>query len=130
MDIALWDLIEALTVAIINGLVSFLVLSMLDQTSLSFLTGINTTALSTRSTAFLESGSRNDDNKYRQYQIKFCHRLFFGAIAGLISFVVSFLSLILGIGFYTSTFMATLVSTLIVICGLRFSAAFLNDQQG
>lgn len=121
IDIALWDLIEALTVAVFNGLLSFLFLSFLDQNSLSWLTGINTTAINRRSTAFLESGNANNDDKYRSYQIKFCHRLFFSLISGIVSFVVSFIALILGIGFYTSTISASLLSTLVVLLALRFS---------
>lgn len=121
VDIALWDLIEALTVAIMNGLLAFVLLSVLDQHSLSWITGVNTVTINRRSTVLLETGAPYDDDKYRKYQIKFCHRLFFGIVAGLISFVVSFISLILGIGFYTASISASLVSSVLVVLGLRFS---------
>jgi len=124
VDIAIWDLIEALTVAILNGLLAFVLLSVLDQNALSWITGVNTVTINRRSTALLESGATYDDQKYRKYQIKFCHRLFFGIVAGLISFVVSFISLILGIGFYTSSISASIVSSLLVLLGLRFSGTF------
>lgn len=120
-DIALWDLIEALGVAGFNGLLCFLILGMLDQRTLGWLTGINPQAINRRTTTMLESGNARDDSKYRIFQIKFCHRLFFGAIAGLVSFLISFLSLMLGITFYPASIMASSISGLIVIVGVRFS---------
>lgn len=121
IDIAIWDLIEALTVAILNGLISFVALSLLGQTALSYLTGVDTVAIHPRNASFLEAGSSIHDSKYRHYTIKFCHRLFFGVLAGMISFVVSFLSLILGLSFYPSSCLASVISSLVVLASLRFS---------
>lgn len=121
-DIALWDLIEALCVAIFNGLLCVLVLGMLDQRTLGWLTGVHPSSLPRRTTtAMLEAGDAKNDNKYRIFQIKFWHRIFFGVMAGLVSFVVSFLSLMLGITFYPASIMAAVSSGLIVTLGVRFS---------
>lgn len=96
----------------------------MGQTALSYLTGINPVALNARKTAFLESGTSFDDSKYRLYTIKFCHRIFFGVLSGMISFVVSFISLMLGLSFYPSSLLASTISSLLVLAAVRFSGTY------